>query len=317
VYNEQPSTKRIVLTLVGWGAGLLAVFGLIFAISNAIAPTTPPPPSPGATSSSATVTPTVAPATPAVAVPTPPPPVYVPPAQVSTLPSTTAPPPARATAKIPRTSPQALTGKVVVIDAGHQAKGDSSLEPIGPGASEKKPKVASGATGVKTHNPESRVNLWVALKLEKELERRGAKVVMVRRTQNVNISNSARAEVANRKKADLFIRLHCDGAGTSSVTGLSTLVPKSNKWTKPIVSSSKKAASYVHRAVIAETQAKNRGVVSRGDMTGFNWSEVPTVLIEMGFLSSPAEDVKLSRESYQDKLAKGLAKGIENYLKKN
>jgi N-acetylmuramoyl-L-alanine amidase len=137
----------------------------------------------------------------------------------------------------------------------------------------------------------------------------------VRTSQNVNISNSARAAAANREHADLFIRLHCDGNNNHSMSGLSTLVPKSNKWTAPIVASSAKAASYVHRAVIAATGATDRGIVPRSDMSGFNWSKVPTVLVEMGFLSNPAEDVKLGSPGYQAKLATGLANGISNYLK--
>ena len=54
----------------------------------------------------------------------------------------------------------------------------------------------------------------------------------------------------------------------------------------------------------------NRGVIERSDLTGFNWSKVPVVLIEMGFLSNPEEDNLLNSDSYQEKLAQGLYKGI-------
>ena len=59
----------------------------------------------------------------------------------------------------------------------------------------------------------------------------------------------------------------------------------------------------------------DRGVVERDDMTGFNWSKVPVILVEMGFLSNRSEDQMLSTGAYQDKLAKGLADGIEAALK--
>ena len=98
------------------------------------------------------------------------------------------------------------SGQVVVIDAGHQAQGDSSLEPIGPGSSQKKPKVSDGASGSHAPHAESEVNLEVALKLRTELQARGVKVIMVRTSQNVNISNSQRAAIANRAHAALFIR---------------------------------------------------------------------------------------------------------------
>jgi len=210
---------------------------------------------------------------------------------------------------------------IVVIDAGHQAQGDSSLEPIGPGASAKKPKVAGGAAGVATHNPESQVNLDVALKLQKVLEAQGVTVIQVRTKQDVNISNSARAEIANKAAANhpgipvLFIRLHCDGISSSSANGLSTLIPEKNQWTGPILSQSTKAGRLVHAAAIAATGANDRGVVTRSDLAGFNWSRVPTVLVEMGFMSNPTEDRKLGSADYQQKLADGMGKGIVEYLK--
>ena len=204
----------------------------------------------------------------------------------------------------------------VVIDAGHQAQGDNSLEPVGPGSSTEKAKVAGGATGVVTHNSESSVNLAVALKLQKVLEARGVKVVMVRTTQDVNISNSARAKIANDAHAAVFIRLHCDGIdGSSSTHGLSTLIPGKNEWTGPIVSESAKAGKLIHAAALAATGAADRGVVQRSDLSGFNWSKVPTVLVEMGFMSNPAEDRKLGTPAYQQTLAEGMGTGIVEYLK--
>jgi N-acetylmuramoyl-L-alanine amidase len=202
----------------------------------------------------------------------------------------------------------------VVIDAGHQKKGDSSLEPVGPGASEKKAKVAGGARGVSTGNPEGAITLEIAKRLRDELEVRGVKVIMVRTKQDVNIANSKRAKIANDARADLFIRLHGDGASSSSARGLSTLIPGKNEWTGPILAESKKAGAFVHEAVIASTGANDRGLKKRSDLSGFNWSKVPTVLVEMGFMSNPAEDRKLASSEYQTKLAKGMAAGIMKYL---
>jgi N-acetylmuramoyl-L-alanine amidase len=229
-------------------------------------------------------------------------------------------PPAITAAPAPALPSAAGIG-VVVIDAGHQAQGDSSLEPIGPGSSSKKPRVSDGATGVVTHNPESKVNLEVALKLQKVLEAQGVKVVQVRTTQDVNISNSARAQVANKAAAAhpgtpvLFIRLHCDGISSSSANGLSTLIPEKNQWTGPILSESAKAGRLVHAAALSATGASDRGVVTRADLSGFNWAKVPTVLVEMGFMSNATEDRKLGSADYQQKLAEGMGRGIVQYLK--
>jgi N-acetylmuramoyl-L-alanine amidase len=205
-------------------------------------------------------------------------------------------------------------GDVVVIDAGHQAHGDSSLEPIGPGASQMKPKVADGASGPYEPHDESQVNLAVALKLRDELTARGVRVVMVRTSQNVNIANSQRAAIANRAHAALFIRLHCDGISDSSRHGFSTLIPASNQWTRPIVSSSSRAGHLIQAAALRATGASDAGVVNRGDLSGFNWSKVPTVLVEMGFMSNPTEDRSLTTSGYQHKLAVGIANGIMSFV---
>ena len=205
-------------------------------------------------------------------------------------------------------------GFVVVIDAGHQAHADLKLEPIGPGSKTRKPAVAGGTSGVVTHAPESLINLDVALRLRRALMARGIKVIMVRTTQNVDIPNSKRALMANAAHAGLLIRLHCDGvAGSSSTAGLLTLVPARNSWTGPIVSSSARAGRDIHAAAIAATGARNRGITPRSDMSGFNWSKVPAVIVEMGVMTNPVEDRRLSTASYQQRLADGIAAGIARF----
>ncbi len=202
---------------------------------------------------------------------------------------------------------------VVVIDAGHQARGNSGLEPYGPGSKTRKPKVSSGTSGVATHKDESLINLQIAKRLKAQLESRGVKVIMIRTSQNVNIPNSARAKTANNAHADLIIHLHCDSAG-SSTKGLMVMVPAKNKWTGPILTSSARLGKDVQKYALAATGAKNRGISKRSDLVGFNYSTVPSVFVEMGLMSNAAEDRKLSTVAYQDKLAVGMASGIKAYL---
>lgn len=238
------------------------------------------------------------------------PPVAAPPAP-TTPPSTAA----KTQAVADASSSMAPAGSVVCIDAGHQGLGDNTLEPIGPGSATRKASVSSGTSGVVTRVHESVVNLEVAKLLRSELEARGVRVVMVRVSEKVDIPNSGRAHVANAAKADLFVRLHCDGTTNHSTRGLSTLVPAKNQWTAPILSASRSAGRLIHAAAIATTGAADRGVVTRSDLAGFNWSTVPTVLVEMGFMSNSAEDRVLNDVTYQEKLARGLADGVVEYLR--
>lgn len=207
-------------------------------------------------------------------------------------------------------------GAVICIDAGHQRYGNSAKEPNGPGSSTYKAKVTTGATGVSTGTAESEINLQVATKLQKILTSRGYKVIMCRTSQDVDISNAQRAEIANNANAAAFIRLHCDSSESSSVSGTMTMAPsKNNPYCSSISGSSQKLANAVLNHTCQTTGSKNRGVSITDTMTGLNWSKVPVTIIEMGFLSNPSEDRLLNDSSYQDKLATGIADGIGEFLK--
>jgi N-acetylmuramoyl-L-alanine amidase len=207
-----------------------------------------------------------------------------------------------------------LASKVIVIDPGHQAHADYGLEPIGPGSSHRKAKVSSGTSSVLTGVPESQVTLEVGLKLRDALSALGIKVIMTRTAQDVDVPNSVRAQIGNDAGADLTIRLHCNG-GASSAHGLFTLYPASIKgWTDDIFAASKRAAAIVQRDLIAATGAQDRGLQQRSDLTGFNWSDVPVVLVEMGFMSNAAEDKRLRSSEYQDKLVQGFVAAVVEYL---
>lgn len=206
------------------------------------------------------------------------------------------------------------SGFVVVIDPGHQGQGNSSPEPVGPGSSSTKPKVSGGARGVATGQKESALNLAVALKLEAALRAKGVRVVMTRRAEDVDISNIERAQVANRAGADLFIRIHADSGGPSA-SGAKTLVPSRNQWTGAIYDQSRRAAAKVQPQLVRATGFPDDGIVERGDITGFNWSKVPVVLLEMGFLSNPSEDRQLTKDSVRGRIADYVADGIVSYLK--
>lgn len=216
----------------------------------------------------------------------------------------------------PRSAPAVPRGRFVVcIDPGHQARSDDALEPVGPGSKERKARVKGGATGVSTRIPEYETVLRISERTKARLEAAGVRVIMTRTSNDVNLSNAERAAVANKAGADLFVRVHCDSSVDRSVAGASTLYPDENTWTRPIIARSRRAATAVQQALVASTGAEDRGIVDRGDITGFNWSKVPAILVECGFLSNPTEDKLLASSPYQDRVAEGIAQGVLAYLR--
>jgi len=207
----------------------------------------------------------------------------------------------------------ALAEKVICIDAGHQKKGNSHQEPIGPGSTQTKARVSSGTKGVASGKYEYELNLEVALKLKEALLEKGVEVYMVRETHDVDMSNKERAQLANEAKADLSLRIHADGSSNSSANGFSILVPGGSYVSDEVISKSYAIAVYMEEYLAEGIPNKSRGIATRKDLSGFNWSEVPAVLLEMGFMSNPEEDLRMNTEAFQEELIKALVASLEAY----
>ena len=208
------------------------------------------------------------------------------------------------------------TGKMVAIDPGHQAHGNSEQEPIGPGAAQTKAKVASGTTGRSTGVPEYQLNLDVSLKLRDELKARGYDVYMIRESNDVNISNAERAQTAAAAGADILVRIHANGSENTSVSGALTMAPSSSNpfLDGGLIAQCQLLSEKVISSFCLATGANNQGVLQTYDMSGLNWCTIPATIVEMGYMTNPEEDSRMQTEEYQKQMVKGIADGIDQYF---
>jgi N-acetylmuramoyl-L-alanine amidase len=198
---------------------------------------------------------------------------------------------------------------LICLDPGHGTPPaiGAQLEPIGPGSRTMKIKDGGGAAG------EAPVALAIAFKTRTLLLRRGYRVAMTRTGPVFRLpggGNVARARYCNERHAALMLRIHADGATDPARHGVSTLYPAFHRgWTDDVYRPSLRAARAMQRAVVRATGASDDGIVPRSDLTGFNWANVPAILVETGFLTNPAERRRLTSASYQWRVARGLAAG--------
>jgi len=211
---------------------------------------------------------------------------------------------------------RAGTAPVVVIDPGHDARANLATEPIGPGSSTRKIKDGGGTHGVVTGIREPDLTLDVSLRLRRLLRAAGVRVVMTRtRTSGASMGNIARARIANDAGAALFLRVHADGASSASARGTHTLTPALRRgWTDDVYASSRRAATLVQTELVRTLGFPNRGIQERSDFTGFNWADVPVILVEMGFMTNPTEDRALALPTVRQRAALGLCRRTLRFL---
>lgn len=202
---------------------------------------------------------------------------------------------------------------IVFLDPAAQMTADTETEPIRPGAEEDeemKARASAGATGVSTGTPEYALTLTLSKQLKQELEERGYTVYLTRETNEASVSNAERAEMANAKGAEIYVRLRA-GSGNAELSGVMGFI------TTP-AGRNYDADYQLSRDILDEvsivTGAEMLGIYETDQMTTINWCEMPVAVISVGFLTNEADDTSLAAEDYQKKLVRAIADGIDLYF---
>ena len=209
------------------------------------------------------------------------------------------------------------SGHIIGIDPGHQSESIdmSAQEPNGPGSSEMKAKCTSGTQGTYSGVPEYQLNLEVSLQLKDELEQRGYQVVMTRTDNETAISNMERAQYAASQGAEIYVRIHANGDDSHTASGALTMSPsQNNPYIPQLFEQSDRLSRCIIDSYCAATGFQNLGIQYTDTMTGINWSTVPVTILEMGFMTSQNDDLKMNDAEFQKTMVQGIANGIDSYF---
>lgn len=181
----------------------------------------------------------------------------------------------------------------IVIDAGH---GGTDL----------------GARGRMPYCEEKKICLQTARLVRKYLDQLGYHVVMTR-TTDAFIPLPKRVEIAQQASCAAFVSIHFNSSRNETAHGIEVFFSPS-KEEKARSQASKKLAESVLSRLIRRTSAQSRGVKT-GNFYVIRETSMPAVLVEGGFLSNPVERSQLKTQDYQEKIARGIADGIDQYFK--
>lgn len=149
---------------------------------------------------------------------------------------------------------------------------------------------------------EKDINLAIALKVRDYLSEQDGIVISMTREDDSFLALTERAELANKKEADLYVSIHANALDDESYSGLFTFYHSDKR-------SSKKPAELIQRAASEATGATDRGVRSENYVV-LRETEMPAVLVETGFMTCPEELALLIDAEYQSRMARGITNGI-------
>ena len=170
-----------------------------------------------------------------------------------------------------------------------------------------------GARGKLPYCEEKKLCLLTARLVKQYLNQLGYHVVMTRST-DAAVSLQQRVEIAHQSNADLFVSLHYNSSRNPTAHGIEIFFFDSKEY-KSRASSSKKLADSILARVLRRTMAVSRGV-KKGNFYVIRETSIPAVLLEGGFISNPQERAALKTKEYQERIARGVADGIDAFMKK-
>lgn len=172
---------------------------------------------------------------------------------------------------------------------------------------------------------EKDLNMQVYKKLRKELEGLGYTVLTSRESDVYVDFVTERSKMVNKTNSDMFISIHFNATSSSAsnISGIQTYSYEQNpdyptkinsQWHNhpDRISESNRLAAAIHSSLLAETGAKNAGLL-HGSFAVLRETNKPAVLLELGYMSNFDENQRIRNDAYQNKLVKGIVKGIQQY----
>lgn len=203
----------------------------------------------------------------------------------------------------------------VVIDPCNQAVTNDTHEAVGPNAEETKRAASQGPTGISYGTKAYTLNLAFANQLKQELEARGYEVVLTRDSDDVDISNKTRAEVANTSEADAYIRIAMNQSNDGEQRGVMAACMKDDSpYNSNLYADSHALASRILQGILENSSVTNHGIFHTNQMTAVNWSKIPVAVVYPGYLSNAHDENQLIEEEFQKLIAKGIADGLDYYF---
>ena len=213
--------------------------------------------------------------------------------------------------------PAAVSAHTVVLDPGHQGSwvDMSDTEPLSPSSQKTKKKATTGTVGSYSGAAEYELNLEIAFLVRDELVRRGYECYLTREDHNTAISNAERARLAYDLGGDILIRIHANSSEESAQHGaLAMTVTPDNPDVGTMYGSCRKLAEDVLDHYCESTGFENLGLLYTDEMAGMNWSRIPVMILEMGYMSNEADDLAMQEDSMQSRMAQGIADGVDAYF---